>query len=255
MVSDHKLSVKPLSGKRAFEEISDQIRDLIYAKKLKPGDKLPAERELAEKFKAGRTAVREGLRVLEGSGLISIRQGSEGGSFVRDADTSVVSRSIIDIIRRSNLTVDQLIEVKIGVERLVIGPALARMTTTELDLLKENIKSAEAMLDAASREGALPDLDSWVEVNSEFHLILARSTGNPLFEAIVNSFTEVMRSFMKDPPLVPDYYWGHLKHHRAILKAIMDKNLWLAERHLDAHSLWVGQTLTLEGIAGGEPDQ
>ena len=75
------LFVKPFSGKRAFEEIADQIRNLIYAKKLKPGDKLPPERDLAEMFNAGRTAVRESLRILRALWAHHCEAGERGWIF------------------------------------------------------------------------------------------------------------------------------------------------------------------------------
>lgn len=254
-MTNNDLSIKPLSGKRAFELISDQIRDQIYAGKLKPGDKLPSERELAEKFNAGRTAVREGLRFLEQSGLISVKQGSEGGSFVREVDTSIVSKSLIDMIRRSNVTVDQLIEVRMGVERLVLASAMARITKKDLNLLKNNIEEAEAILEDAYREKRLPDLDLWVETNSEFHSILARATLNPLFEAIVEALSKVLRNFLNHPPLVPKYFRDHIIYHRAVYEAIKEGNLSKAERNLGEHIQWVGGTLVLKDVSSKEEDR
>ena len=239
------LFVKPFSGKRAFEEITDQIRNLIYTKKLMPGDKLPPERDLAEMFNAGRTAVRESLRILEHSGLIVVKQGSEGGSFVRDVDSSAVSESFLDVIRRSEVTVENFLEVTIGVEKLAIGSAMARITPDELDALKKCVDDAEAMVEEAGREGQLPDMDSWVKTNVEFHLVLARATRNPLFEMIIGSFMTVLRAFLDDPPLVPEYFRDHPKHHRGIYEAMKDKNLRLAKRRLEAHSVWIGKTLSV----------
>src|SRR5512136_2169173 len=79
---------QPLPVKRTFMEIANQIRSSIYAKTLKPGDKLPSERELAVQFNVGRISVREALRMLEQAGLIFIKQGSSGGAYVKEADTS-----------------------------------------------------------------------------------------------------------------------------------------------------------------------
>lgn len=247
-MNDVSLFVKPLSGKRSFEEISDQIRDLILSKKLNPGDKLPPERDLAEMFKAGRTAVRESLRILEHSGLIQIRQGSEGGSFVKDVNSSAISRSLLDVARRSDVTVEHLVEMRIGVEKLAIGSAIARITSGELDALKKCVDDAEALVEVTGRDGQLPDLDSWVQANAEFHLVLARATRNPLFEMVIGAFMNVLRSFLDNPPLRPEYFRGHTKHHRKIYEAVRSKDLRLAERLLEAHSVWIGKTLSLEDV-------
>ena len=245
-MAEDDLVVKPFSGKRTFEEIADQIRDLIYTKKLKPGNKLPAERDLAEMFNAGRTAVRESLRVLENSGLIVVKQGSEGGSFVKEVDSSAVSKSFIDVIRRREVNVENFIELRIGVEKLAIGSAMVRITPEELDLLKRSVEDAEALLEDAAREGHLPDLDSWVAVNAGFHVTLARASRNPLFEMIVESFLTVMSIFLDDPPIIPENFYGHTQHHREIYEAVKNKDLRLAERLLEAHSVWVGRTLSVQ---------
>ena len=73
--------VQGIAGKRTFKEIERQIREMIYWGALKPGDKLPSEKELASQFRAGRLSVREALRTLEQAGLIVVKQGSTGGSY------------------------------------------------------------------------------------------------------------------------------------------------------------------------------
>src|SRR5512145_2388031 len=123
---------RPLSGKRVFEEIYEQIRELIFSKTLKPGDKLPGERELAARFGSGRISVREALRMLEQSGIITIKQGSEGGAFVTDVDASHISGPMSDMIRRSDITLDHLFEVRLSLETLVLKAAIDRITIEEL---------------------------------------------------------------------------------------------------------------------------
>jgi GntR family transcriptional repressor for pyruvate dehydrogenase complex len=224
---------KPSSGKRAFEEISDRIRDLIFERKLQPGDKLPPERELAEMFNASRTAVRESLRVLEHSGLVAIKIGSDGGPFVKEVDTTAISKSMVDVIRRSDLTVKDFVEFRIGVERLGIGSA---------------IEDAEAVLEKAISEGRLPDLISWVPAFAKFHALIARSTRNPFFELIEEVFSTVLKTFLNNAPLVPENFHGHIKDHRAIYEAIEKRDIRLAERLLEDHGLWVGKTLSFGNI-------
>ena len=164
---------------------------------------------------------------------------------MRDVDSSAVSKSFLDVIRRSEVTVENFLEVIIGVEKLAIGSAMDRITPDELDALKKCIDDAETMVETAGREGRLPALDSWVKTNTEFHLVLARATRNPLFETILESFMTVVRAFLHNPPLVPEYFKDHPKHHRGIYEAMKDKNLGLAKRRLEAHSVWIGKTLSV----------
>jgi DNA-binding FadR family transcriptional regulator len=240
---DYSLLVKPLYEKRAFEEISDQIRDLIYAKKLKPGDKLPPERELAEKFRVGRTAVREGLRILEQSGLISVKQGREGGSFINKINMSIVSNSLSDVIKRADIELDHLTEVRIGIEKLVIGVAMPRITEGELTLLKKHIDDAEAIMEESARHGKPLDFNLWAESNMRFHLVLARATRNPLYEMILESLMNVVRTFLTDLSIMQEFLEAHIRDHKAIYEAVKDKNLRLAERRIEEHNLQVGRSL------------
>src|SRR5260370_12855752 len=80
------MEIEPVKSTRIYEEIVRQVKRLIAEGKLKSGDRLPPERDLAEKFMVSRTAVREALRALEGSGLIDVRAGE--AAFVRDVSVT-----------------------------------------------------------------------------------------------------------------------------------------------------------------------
>ena len=218
----------------------------MLLKKLSVGDKLPSERVLAEQFNAGITVVREELRTLEYSGLISIKQGSEGGSFVREVDFSIASSLIIDLIRRSDTKVEHLIEVRIGVEKLIIGSAIARITENDLKLLKKSIEDSEEILDAAVKDGRLPDLHLWAKVNAEFHLIIARVTDNPLFEMILKALMDVVEVFIENVPSINEFFEEHIREHKAVYEAIKGHNLRLAERLIESHGLWVEKSLDFQ---------
>jgi GntR family transcriptional repressor for pyruvate dehydrogenase complex len=243
-MNDDTALFKSLPAKRTFEGIVDQIRDLIYSRKLNPGDKLPPERELAEKFRAGRTAVREALRVLEQSGLIVVKQGSEGGSFVKDVDTTVVSESITDVIRRTHVEISHLTEVRIGVEKLVIGVAIARIGKDELHLLEEHVNRAQAIMEELERDSNLEAFESWAQTNFQFHLVLARATRNPLFVMILESLMNVVHTFLGNLTLVPKFLHEHVNDHRRIFEAVRNRDLRLAERLLEQHSLEQEKTLS-----------
>jgi GntR family transcriptional regulator, transcriptional repressor for pyruvate dehydrogenase complex len=79
---ERPMDVEPIKSTRIYEEIVRQIKAMIGEGRLKSGDQLPPERELAEKFLVSRTSVREALRALESLGLVEIRPGE--GTFVRE---------------------------------------------------------------------------------------------------------------------------------------------------------------------------
>src|SRR5438046_9612667 len=79
---DDTMSIAPIKSTRIYQEIVRQVKAMIAEGRLKSGDQLPPERDLAEKFVVSRTSVREALRALESLGLIEIRPGE--GTFVRE---------------------------------------------------------------------------------------------------------------------------------------------------------------------------
>ncbi|MFA7587586.1 MAG: winged helix-turn-helix domain-containing protein, partial [Novosphingobium sp.] len=84
---DENITFKPVKTKRAFEEVCDQIRLAIQEGRLEAGDKLPAERHLAEALDVSRATVREAFRTLEIAGVLSLRKGVNGGAVVMQGDT------------------------------------------------------------------------------------------------------------------------------------------------------------------------
>lgn len=237
---------KPLAGKRVFEEIYEQIRELIFSKTLKPGDKLPGERELAVRFGTGRISVREALRMLEQSGLVYIKKGSEGGAFVTDVDASLISRPVLDIMRRSGITLEDLMEVRYGIEALVLDLATSRISNAELADLADNIRNAEATIVASEAPSTIPlDRPGLGRTNIDFHLILARATRNPLLAVIVESLMKVTEQFfVKTSPLAQETAKRHLDHHKAIYEAVRQKKTGEAKQLLKRHSRTIQQDIS-----------
>ena len=218
----------PFKTKRAFEEIADQIRELIYSGVFKPGDKLPSERELAGQFKAGRMVVREALRTLEHSGLIYIKQGSYGGAFIKDADATVMTRSISDMVRIGNVTLQNLTEARLGIEMFLLELAMTRMTDDDLELLEKNIVGAGDKI----RKGVRT-----LDENTAFHVLLAKASKNPLCETIIKSIMEVTKSFMSSLKPEMAYVNRVLDYHKEIFQSIREKNFQNAREKMEEHLL------------------
>lgn len=223
---------KRLPIRRAFQEIVEQISNLIYTKKLIPGDKLPSERELAIHFGAGRMAVREAFRVLEQTGLIYIKQGVQGGAFVKEVDVTVVSDSICNLIRRASISLEDFIAVRTGIERLIVEALIGNVTDELLDKLEKNIDETKAVLLASDDE----KIPSFVPEAAHFHLELASGTNNPLYEILEESLLKVMRAFMREGSYDFEFNERHLSIHHSLCGALKDKNLSRAMECLDEHA-------------------
>jgi GntR family transcriptional repressor for pyruvate dehydrogenase complex len=229
---------KPLPTKRAFEEIAGQIRALIYMHTLKPGDRLPAERELAIQFGTGRMAVREALRMLEQAGFVQIRQGSDGGAFVRDVDPGVASQSISDAVRRANTSLSDVTAVRVALEALVGELVVKMITDEELDFLDRSIREAEFALNyGVKHKNDLPDVELVAEMNVDFHILLARATKNLLLEIITESMMNVIHLFFAANSQQVDFFQWHIAQHRAIYEAVKAKNAPKVKALLKSHAL------------------
>jgi DNA-binding FadR family transcriptional regulator len=226
--------LQPLPSKRAFEEICGQIKELILSKTLRPGDKLPSERELAVHFRSGRTAVREALRMLEQSGLISVKKGNEGGIFVRDVDSAVTSGSLLDTIRRTDMPVDDLFVVRVPIEALVVDLALEHISGEEIEALRKSIQETRLHL-GDKRSGRGVDVAEVAKGNVDFHIGLAKATRNVLLWILMESIMRLTHLFFAKIVPSPDFLECHIEQHGHILEAIAKKDGPEARRLLALH--------------------
>lgn len=174
---------------RAFEEIAGQIRGELAEGRLRSGDRLPPERELAEHFGVSRNTLREALRSLEISGLISLRKGAAGGAFVTRSNGDVVVTSILDMFTLGAVTPRQITEARIWVESTIVRAACERRTAADLKLLNANIADAEKAIQQNN-------FAMRAETHLEFHLILGRMARNPIMESMMEALIGIMRRFI-----------------------------------------------------------
>src|ERR1700749_4349871 len=117
---------------RISEIIVEQIRLLMRQGQLKPGDRLPPERDLCERFGVSRVTVREALRMLESSGLVEIRVGARGGAFVTSPTTDRVGEGLADMLPLSAISAADVTEVRIVLEIGIVPLVCERATEEDL---------------------------------------------------------------------------------------------------------------------------
>src|SRR5580692_13164707 len=122
----------PVSMGRISEVIVEQIRQLMRAGELRPGDRLPAERELCENFGVSRVTVREALRMLESSGLVEIRVGARGGAFVTAPTSDRVGDGLADLLSLSVINAGDVTEVRLILELGIVPLVRSEEHTSEL---------------------------------------------------------------------------------------------------------------------------
>ncbi len=169
----------PVSLSRVSQVIIDQIRELIHDGKLKPGDRLPSERELCTRFEVSRVTVREALRVLEAGGLVDIRVGAHGGAFVTTPSQARLGEGLADLLKLSPLTAAEVTEARMVFELGIVPLVVERAT-------KEDIEDLRGICDR--QKAALKNDTYSVALSAEFHIRVAACTHNPAIEMLVESF-------------------------------------------------------------------
>jgi DNA-binding FadR family transcriptional regulator len=164
---------------RASQVIVEQIRLLIHEGKLTPGDRLPSERELCNRFGVSRVTVREALRVLEAGGLVHIRVGAHGGAFVTTPTNARLGEGLADLLRLSQLTAAQVTEARMVFELGIVPMIVERATEDDIASLREI---------CARQKAALKDDSYSMTLSTEFHTKVAACTHNPAIEMLVESF-------------------------------------------------------------------
>jgi GntR family transcriptional regulator, transcriptional repressor for pyruvate dehydrogenase complex len=164
---------------RISEVIVDQIRLLMRQGQLKPGDRLPAERDLCERFGVSRVTVREALRMLESSGLVEIRVGARGGAFVTAPTSDRVGEGLADLLSLSVISAADTTEVRLILEVGIVPLVCERATAEDLDDLDRICERARSALRAGTYT---------MDMSAEFHARMAQATHNPAVVMLVESF-------------------------------------------------------------------
>lgn len=175
---------------RVFQDLVDQIQAAIMDGRLKPGDRLPPQRELGALFQTSRASIREAMRVLEQKGLIEIKLGVSGGAVVKAAGSEPISEVLTLLLQRQLVSPDHLAEFRVSIEGDVAALAATRATKVDIARLEEILQRAEACLGEA--DGAPYD---FIRMDIRMHIALAEISGNPVFVAVMRMVHETILGF------------------------------------------------------------
>lgn len=182
---------------------------------LKPGDRLPAERDLCVLLGVSRPALREALRALEAGGLLSIQPGKYGGAFMTHGRESVVSDAMSDLLRLGSISIAELFEARQWIQGSLVRAACERLSNTQIDELEVNVNAAEL----AHREG---NYEERIRLNVEFHNLLAQGTGNAVAAIVVRGLSEAWRALIKE--VGSDQVAGSVTYRRELLTALRKRD-------------------------------
>lgn len=223
MAEAAKPTFEAIRRNKVYEAVARQIETLIL-EKLKPGDKLPPERELAEMFSVSRSSIRDAIRSLELSGLVEPRQGI--GTVVCEVTADSLLNPLVNALNRKQELVTELLEV-----RQMIEPRLAARAAKHASA--DEIKEMEDILRRQSEKMAREEMT--IEEDSEFHYTIAMASRNSVVLKVLDLLMDLLRETRERSLQVPGRAQKSLAGHRQILAAIRKGDAAAAEAAMARH--------------------
>lgn len=222
--------IEPIVRRKLSTEVYDRLKAMITTGELKPGDQMPSERELMERFGVGRPAIREAMQALNGMGLLAISHGERAKvlSLTPRSLFGQVDRAAEIMLTTSPAALDHLKEARIFFERGIVRHAAERAGAADVEAL--------AALLAAQR-AALGTPELFVRTDMRFHARIAAIPSNPIFEAVAESMLGWLRQYHNELLIWSGRENVTLLEHEEILQAIAAGDPDAAEgamvRHLE----------------------
>jgi len=214
------------------QEIMNEIRKTLIKGDLRPGDLLPNEKDLSEKYLASRTAVREAIKMLVALGILEIRRG-DGTYVTQDLSSCAVDPLIFTLILNQK-TPKQLFELRQMLEIGMLDIVLSEATPKDIERMERTIQNFEKHC-----RDSVPDKEKLCQDDLEFHFVFAEATHNALFIKLAHAIWEMFAPSIKrtlkrvlesGEPEIRQMMERISAEHRRILNAIKEKNLEKAKK-------------------------
>lgn len=200
--------------RKAYEQVADQLRELIVSGSLAPGERLPVESALARDFGVSRATIREALRVLAAQGLVRTSKGATGGSFVTlptvDHISSFVEANVGLLTETRHVTLEELLEARELVEVPAARLAAVRRSDADLERLRSTVPSDELEL------GSVEEFT----YNAEFHSCVLEASRNTLLTVSAQPIFTVLQTHLARSALPRSFHVSIHAHHLRILEAV-----------------------------------
>ncbi|MCD4743508.1 MAG: FadR family transcriptional regulator [Desulfobacteraceae bacterium] len=220
---------KQVKQNRVFQDIVEQIQNAIFNNTLKPGNKLPPERELKEMFNTSRSTLREALRVLEQKGLIEIRSGVSGGVIVKKIDADPMIESLALLVKSGSISLEHLSEFRIKLEGNLVELAAQRADNDDIQAMKDLLKQAKPFIKKQ-------DWDGFLIIDKEMHTLLGKISGNSVFQFIQKTIHDNIHNYYDEYlPMNKETATENYNDFQIIIKAIENKESKKASEQIMDH--------------------
>jgi len=231
---DQEMGIAPIKSTRIYQEIVRQVKGMIAEGRLKSGDQLPPERDLAEKFVVSRTSVREALRALESLGLVEIRPGE--GTFVRRVSVESLIQPLAAVVASQREAIGELFEA-----RRLLEPAIAALAATRAT--PEERHEMERILDEQAKEVASGG--TGMAQDAQFHAAIGAAAHNRAITRIASAIIDLLAQSREESLNTPGRPDRSHQDHRRVLDAI-------ARRDPDgARTAMLDHLIAVEGLVLG----
>jgi GntR family transcriptional regulator, transcriptional repressor for pyruvate dehydrogenase complex len=241
------MGIAPIKSTRIYQEIVRQVKTMIAEGRLKSGDQLPPERDLAEKFVVSRTSVREALRSLESLGLVEIRPGE--GTFVREVSVEALIEPLALIMVSQREAIGELFEARRLLEPMIAALAAVRATPEEMHEM-ERILEQQAKEVASGKTGFGED--------AAFHAAIGAAAHNRAITRIAHAVMDLLTQSREESLNTPGRPTRSHEDHRRIVSAIAARDEAGARQamleHLEAvEALVLGTEQRSAGTSSSRP--
>lgn len=231
--------LKAVEKKRAYQDVVKQIINLIQTGKLKKGDQLPSERELTEAFKVSRTTVREAMRSLESMRLVDSRHGN--GTFVLASGRDVSIRPLSAALFHEKDDLQDIFYIREIIEPFIAQLAAENASPDEVEQLAEMVGVHEENLASGANT---------VDLDTAFHMTLARSAKNRVMSRLVHALMDLLAESRKEILQSDRRAVESLRGHKIILDAVKMGD-GVRAREAMRHHLQEIEKLLFKGKKGG----
>lgn len=224
----------PIKNTKVYEQVINQIKEMIQDGTLKRGDKLPSERDLVEQLQVSRTSIREALRVLEIVGIVECKQGE--GNFIRTDFNDTLLEPLSIMFMLNDCKLEEIFELRKVIEIETAALSAERITDEELKKIEnivDKIKSSD-------------DEEEKVKLDTQFHYSIAGACQNILIVSIINAVSTLMDYFIKDArkSIIGDLHKEIIdEQHDNILKALKNHNPYEAVEAMRNHLELINENL------------
>lgn len=221
-------------AKRLFEEVCDRIRQDIANGKLRPGDKLPPERDLVTELGVGRPVIREALRSLEEAGVLELRRGVTGGAFIKSVDSGTLTRSMTDLIFLGAVSLEDLTEARTCVLAFTAGRAAERGTDADFEALEQHVENIASFFDQ------MTDAEKVAAVG-QFYELLAKAAHNEVLIILIRSLSQIVTEvlFKAHADVIDEV----LSSRRRLMQRLRERDVRGAETEVTTHMAKLHRTV------------